>query len=103
MTRKIFRQEPYRRELEAHVASVAGNAVTLDRTIFFAFSGGQEGDRGTIGGKAVLEARKFGKTIVYTFEEGHGLTAGQAVAVTIDWTRQYRLTRFHFVAELVPG
>ncbi len=101
MTGKHFWDDPYCTRLEAEVAAVDGALVTLDRTIFFAFSGGQESDRGTIGGRPVLEARKDGQEIVYRLEEGHGLAAGDAVTVAIDWRRRHRLMRLHFAAELV--
>ena len=48
MTAKRFWQEPYRTELATRVASVAGEEVTLEETIFYALSGGQESDRGSI-------------------------------------------------------
>jgi Ser-tRNA(Ala) deacylase AlaX len=80
---------------------VDGNDVTVAETIFYAFSGGQESDRGTFGGHQVTQARKDGKEIIYTLEEGHGLKIGDAVTMTIDWERRYRLMRLHFAAELV--
>jgi Ser-tRNA(Ala) deacylase AlaX len=101
MTRKVFWFEPYRTQLDTHVRHVAGNDITLAETIFFAFSGGQESDRGTIGGRAVHEARKADAEILYTLDEGHGLSSGDAVTVEIDWPRRYRLMRLHFAAELV--
>ena len=101
MTRKAFWDDPYRKEVDTHVEEVRGADVTLAETIFFAFSGGQESDRGTIAGHPVLEARKQGKGIVYRLEDGHGLRPGDAVAVAIDWGRRYRLMRLHFAAELV--
>lgn len=58
-------------------------------------------DHGSIDGYPVERALKAGRTIVYTLPEGHTLSAGQAVYVTIDWPRRYRLMRLHFAAELV--
>ena len=101
MTVKLFWQDPYRTELETTVQSVSGNQVTLSETIFFAFSGGQESDAGTIGGVKVVGARKEGLTIFYTLEPNHGLKVGDAVTVLIDWERRYQLMRLHFAAELV--
>lgn len=101
MTVKLFWEDPYRRALETRVAAVAGSDVTLAETIFYALSGGQESDRGTIGGHPVLEARKAGAEIVYTLPEGHGLKPGDPVTVAIDWARRYRLMRLHFAAEIV--
>ncbi len=101
MTIKQFWLDPYRSRHATGVVSVAGSDVTLRSTIFFAFSGGQESDHGTIAGYPVLRARAEGSAIVHTLPEAHGLTTGQAVEVVIDWTRRYRLMRLHFAAELV--
>jgi len=98
---KTFWRDPYQHRLETRVAGVNGNEVTLAATIFYAFSGGQESDAGTIGGRRVLNARKDGREIVYTLEDGHGLQAGDAVTVEIDWARRYKLMRLHLAAEIV--
>ena len=92
---------PYLSELETKIASVEGAAVTLEQTIFYAFSGGQESDRGTIGSYPVLTARQEGTQISYELPEGHELSPGDTVLVHIDWERRYRLMRLHFAAELI--
>jgi Ser-tRNA(Ala) deacylase AlaX len=101
MTRKVFWEDPYLTRLDTHIATVNGNDVTVEETIFYAFSGGQESDSGAIGGHPVLQARKDGKAIVYTLDSDHGLQPGDPVTITIDWERRYRLMRLHFAAELV--
>ncbi|HTN65877.1 MAG TPA: alanyl-tRNA editing protein [Burkholderiaceae bacterium] len=101
MPRKVFWEDPYQTTLETRIASVRGERVTLEATIFYAFSGGQESDAGLIAGQAVLAAQKDGMEIFYTLAPEHGLHAGQAVQVEIDWSRRYRLMRLHFAAELV--
>ena len=101
MTIKQFWLDPYLSRHATGVASVAGSDVILQSTIFFAFSGGQESDHGTIAGYPVLRARTEGSAIVHTLPEAHGLAAGQTVEVVIDWTRRYWLMRLHFAAELV--
>jgi alanyl-tRNA synthetase len=101
MTKKIFWQDPYLTSLNTRIATVDGQDVTIEETIFYAESGGQEGDNGTIGGKNVYQARKSGKTIIYTLEPSHGLQQGDRVNVKIDWIRRYRLMRLHFAAEIV--
>lgn len=98
---KVFWADPYLTALDATVVRVDGTTVTLDRTVFFAESGGQESDAGTIAGRPVLEARKQGKDIAYTLDGGHGLAPGDTVRVEIDWNRRYRLMRLHFAAEIV--
>ncbi|MFA9439871.1 hypothetical protein ACDA63_09560 [Uliginosibacterium sp. sgz301328] len=101
MTEKVFWSDPYLTELSTHVSSVAGAQVTLERTIFYALSGGQESDAGTIGNWPVALAVWQGGDIVYTLPANHDLRAGDEVAVRIDWPRRYRLMRLHFAAEIV--
>ena len=100
-TRKLFWQDPYCAQANCAVSGVSGADVFLASTIFFAFSGGQESDRGTIGGFEVLEARREGLDIRYTLEQGHSIRQGEVVMVAIDWDRRYRLMRLHFAAELI--
>lgn len=101
MTKKIFWQDPYLTQLDTRIVSIEGDEVMVEETIFYALSGGQESDYGTIGGKRVLAARKKGKEIIYTLDADHGLRPGDAVRIEIDWQRRYKLMRLHLAAELV--
>lgn len=101
MTRKVFWDDPYRTELNTVVTQVNDDRVQVDSTIYFAFSGGQESDAGSLGGYPVLGAEKRGLDIVYTLAHGHALTVGDSVTWHIDWKRRYRLMRLHFAAEMV--
>jgi Ser-tRNA(Ala) deacylase AlaX len=101
VTRKIFWEDPYLTQLHTQIAQVDGDAVTVAATIFYAFSGGQESDAGTIGNRRVLQARKEGQEILYTLETGHGLNPGDPVIMQIDWARRYQLMRLHFAAEMI--
>ncbi len=101
MTRKIFWEDPYLTELETQITSVNENDIIVEQTIFYALSGAQESDDGTFGESRVLQARKEGKEIVYTLENGHGLKPGDPVRMKIDWERRYKLMRLHFAAEIV--
>lgn len=99
--RKQFWDDPYQTILETTVTSVEENRITLKETIFYAFSGGQQSDKGTIGGFEVEKAEKAGKEIYYTLSENHTLKAGDTVTVMIDWETRYQLMKLHFAAELV--
>jgi Ser-tRNA(Ala) deacylase AlaX len=99
--KKVFWIDPYQTQIETTITCVNGQDVTVAETIFYAFSGGQESDTGTIGKHPVLEARKDGFDILYTLANGHGLQVGDSVLMTIDWERRYRLMRLHFAAEII--
>jgi Ser-tRNA(Ala) deacylase AlaX len=101
MTERVFWSEPYRSRLATTVDAVDGNAVRLVSSIFFAESGGQESDRGTIGGHLVEEARLMDHELVYALAGPHQLQPGDPVDVVIDWPRRYALMRLHFAAEIV--
>lgn len=97
---KKYWDDPYLTELEATVTSVNGDCITVDKTIAFAFSGGQESDTGTIGGYKIIRAEKQDKQIIYQLE-GHALQVGDSALIRIDWERRYKLMRLHFAAEIV--
>jgi Ser-tRNA(Ala) deacylase AlaX len=101
MVERVFWTNPYLREIEARITGAEGSAVTIDRTIIYPFSGGQESDEGTIGGYPVLKAELSGGEIFYILERGHTLKKGDRVTVKIDWDRRYKLMRLHFATEIV--
>lgn len=101
MTKKIFWQNPYLTQLDTRVKTVNGNQLTVHETIFYAFSGGQESDHGTLGGQQVLEAKKEGQEIIYTIDGEHHFKEDDPIHMTIDWDRRYKLMRLHFAAEVV--
>ncbi|SBS34167.1 Alanine--tRNA ligase [Marinomonas spartinae] len=101
MTKKQFWVDPYQTELTMTISKLDGNQVELAETIFYAESGGQESDGGTIGGYQVVSAEKRDQSILYTLESTAGFQIGQTVDVKIDWPRRYNLMRLHFAAEVV--
>jgi alanyl-tRNA synthetase len=101
MLRKLFWEDAYCAANTTTIRAVDGNTVFLAESVFFAFTGGQESDAGTIAGCEVLNADKQGFDIAYTLATGHGLQVGQVVRVEIDWARRYQLMRLHFAAEMV--
>jgi len=101
MTKKTFWADPYQTIIETRINSVNGQVITVEETIFFAFSGGQESDTGTIGGYQVIEARKVGQEIEYVLPENHKIKKDDKVKIQINWERRYNLMRLHFAAELI--
>ncbi len=68
MTVKVFWKNPYQTELTSTVTRISDKEVELSHTIFYAESGGQESDAGTIDGIPIVGAIKSGSRIVYTLE-----------------------------------
>jgi alanyl-tRNA synthetase len=101
MTEKILWRDPYQTSLQTSVSVVDGPEVQLKETIFYAQSGGQESDQGSIAGHTVLRAEKRDKDILYQLPLAHGLVVGDHVQVDIEWPRRYQLMRLHFAAEII--
>lgn len=98
---KLFWKDPYMTACDATVTSVDRDRITLDRTVAYAFEGGQQSDSGSISGHDIMLAERDGKQIYYTLPQNHGLKAGDTVRVEIDWDKRYRIMKLHFAAELV--
>lgn len=98
---KLFWEDPYLSYTSAIVTSVEGQTITLDQTIIYAFSGGQQSDAGRIGGYELIEAKKEGLEILYMLPENHCLYEGQEVVVEIDWEKRYKIMKLHFAAEIL--
>lgn len=99
--KKVFWENPYLAEINAKITSANNNLITLDQTIAFAFSGGQQSDSGIIGGYQIIEAKREGKEIIYIIEQNHSLKPNDNIVVKIDWEKRYRLMKLHFAAELI--
>ena len=73
-TECLFREDAYLKECEATVAAVTGTGgIVLDRTVFYAMSGGQPADRGTftLPDGQVLELRGKSGEAVWTDAGAH--------------------------------
>lgn len=110
-TEFVFRDDSYLKSLDAVVTEVTPEGgIVLDRTIFYAASGGQPGDTGTLttaDGALVIDATvhpEGDKTrIVHVPADGQpvALSPGQKVTAAIDWDRRYRLMRMHTALHLL--
>lgn len=109
-TEALFREDSYARTTEARVVAVTERGgIILDRTVFYATSGGQPGDTGQIalpsGGRIAIAATITGESkeeIVHMPAIGQSLPAvGDVVSLSIDWERRYRLMRMHTACHLL--
>lgn len=111
MTTFLFRDDSYLREAPAMVAAVTPEGgIVLDRTVFYAASGGQPADTGVLRRADGTELR-IGATvhpdgdktaIVHVPAEAQpALAVGDPVVAAIDWERRYRLMRMHTALHLL--
>lgn len=111
MTEFVFREDSYLQSLPAVVTSITPEGgIVLDRTIFYATSGGQPGDTGRIvraDGSAITIASTIhpdgDKTaIVHVPMAGAALPdVGETVTAELDWDRRFRLMRMHTALHLL--
>ena len=112
-TETLFHADAYAREAEAKVFSATAEGVWLDRSIFYAQSGGQPGDTGTLrwaGGEMAVANTVKGEAGAILLKPAEGATLppeGAAVTMVLDWPRRHRLMRMHtamhLLCSLIPG
>jgi misacylated tRNA(Ala) deacylase len=111
-TECLFRDDSYLKECRARVVAVTEQGVVLDRTVFYATSGGQPGDNGTIS-KADGTIIPI-TTAVYTdaakSEIAHqpspgspALAVGDEVTAAVDWDKRYARMRMHTAMHLLSA
>ncbi|AZH25146.1 alanyl-tRNA editing protein [Haloplanus aerogenes] len=95
--------EPDVREFEATVERVDGADVVLDHTYFYAESGGQPADRGTLAGIPVTDVQKRGDTVVHTVADEVDLAPGDDVVGVIDDDFRTYCMRAHTASHVLYG
>ncbi len=107
MTEKLFLDHPGLRTMTATVLSSGPDGIVLDRTVFYARSGGQPGDIGVLswagGTTPIVDTVKGeGETMLHLPAPDASLPeVGVTVEGTIDWDRRYRLMRMHTAMHLL--
>lgn len=109
----LFRDDSYLRSCEARVIGLTDRGgIVLDRTVFYATSGGQPGDAGAL--TTVDGARIPIETAVYTDEAKTEIAhvpaagmplpkAGDTITAAIDWDRRYARMRMHTALHLLSA
>ena len=104
-TERIFLRDAQCRAFDAAVVAVDDSRVALDCTAFYATSGGQPHDTGTLswdgGSAAVTDVR--GHDIVWHSLDGAAPPVGTAVHGELDWERRHQLMRTHTALHILCG
>lgn len=110
VTSTLFRDDAYLKAAEANVVGVNDRGgIILDRTIFYATSGGQPGDLGFLtrsdGARISVAATVTGETkdeiIHVPAPEQLVPEIGEKLTLEIDWERRLRLMRMHTACHLL--
>jgi misacylated tRNA(Ala) deacylase len=112
-TECLFRDDSYLKECAARVLAVTEQGgIVLDRTVFYASSGGQPGDSGTLttpdGIRVAIDNAVYtdaAKTeIVHVPAAGSpALKPGDTVTAAIDWDKRYARMRMHTAMHLLSA
>ena len=106
----LFRDDFYLKTTDAVVTAIhEDGGIELDRTCFYATSGGQPGDTGFLersdGGKIRLGQTRTGTSkdiIIHVPLEGEPQPiVGEVLRLHIDWDRRHRLMRMHTACHLL--
>ena len=109
-TQTLFRDDSYLRTAEAEVVAVnERGGIILDRTIFYATSGGQPGDTGHFeradGSRIDIAATVTGQTkdeiIHVPAPDQPVVEPGETLKLAIDWPRRHLLMRMHTACHLL--
>ncbi len=109
MTDRLYLADPRLSTMHARVLASGSEGVMLDRTVFYARSGGQPGDMGLLrwaGGEARITdtIKGEGEAILHVPAPEAALPPlGGEVAGEIDWNRRYRLMRAHTSLHLLSA
>lgn len=109
-TETIFRDDAYRKEDTARVVGINDRGgIILDRTIFYATSGGQPGDAGKFvradGSHIDITTTVTGETkeeIIHVPVVGAPVPeVGETLGIAIDWSRRFNLMKMHTACHLL--
>ncbi|MBN8925741.1 MAG: Ala-tRNA(Pro) hydrolase [Rhodospirillales bacterium 69-11] len=107
MTERLFLDQPALPRTTATVQASDPAGIVLDRTVFYARSGGQPGDTGVLrweGGETPIAdtVKGEGETILHVPAEGAALPPSLTqVDAEVDWDRRHRLMRMHTAMHLL--
>jgi len=110
----LFREDSYLKECSATVVGLTdAGGVVLDRTVFYAASGGQPADRGVlttttgdailIEGASYVDAAKTEIAHLPAATTGLSLKVGEPLHAVIDWDLRYARMRMHTALHLLSA
>ncbi|HJX04726.1 MAG TPA: alanine--tRNA ligase, partial [Thermoplasmata archaeon] len=102
-TKLLFYKDPSKYKFRAKVLAVVGDLVVLDKTYFYAESGGQESDHGTMKDMKVVHVDKVGNIVVHKVEGEMQAVVGKQITSLLNERRRRRLQRHHTATHVING
>ena len=103
MTTRLYLSDPYLTHFRARVVEMreldGKPAAVLDQSAFYPEGGGQPGDRGTLGGVAVLDTQERGGEVLHVVS---GAVEGE-VDARVDWARRFDHMQQHHGQHLLSA
>ena len=109
MTDCICYRDAYARSVTGRVVEADGDALVLDRTVFYPGGGGQPADAGWLTAAdgrrwTVTAAKKRGDDVLHLLEEATTPPGvGEELTAEIDWERRHALMRTHSALHVLCG
>lgn len=110
-TTRLYRQDRYIKEWDAHITSVKEDGdnliVTLDQSAFFPEGGGQSCDLGTLGNYKVIDVQEKEEEVYHMVKPVEGtlppLQEGDPVHCALDWDRRFDNMQRHCGEHILSG
>ena len=102
----LFIEDSYLKEFESHIIKIDNKNIYLEKTAFYAKSGGQPGDKG----KLLINDKEINiidtiydheKKIVHISEEISNLKTGEKIKGMINWDLRYKHMKMHSALHLL--
>ena len=102
----LFLDNSYLNEFECKIVNINNNQITLNQTIFYAKSGGQPGDTGTLSNNEnniniIDTTYDVEKNIIHITENDINFDINEKVKGKINWKTRYKHMRMHTALHLL--
>ncbi|HLC56743.1 MAG TPA: alanine--tRNA ligase [Candidatus Nanoarchaeia archaeon] len=102
-TKLLFYDDEKRVQFEGKVIKIIGNNIILDQTLFYATSGGQLHDIGTLDDNEVVDVIKQGKIIIHVMKNKPKFKVNDKVDGKINLARRMQLMQHHTGTHILNG
>ena len=102
----LFIEDSYLKDFDATILNIDSNEIILDRTAFYAKSGGQPGEIGKIKFKEkeiniIDTIYDHKKNIIHVCENSSDLKVNEKIIGKINWDKRYKHMRMHSALHLL--